>query len=338
MRNKATSTPKKTFFCVFLLFSSVAFGQWRAIPLETNASFRSLHVVSEKVIWAGGSGGTILKSTDAGQNWEILPYEEKLDFRGISGFDASTAIAMAAGEAEKGFAKIIKTTDGGKTWRTAFQTTEKGVFLDCLKFVDKKIGYVLGDPLNNKSYVLKTIDGGNSWQRINPSVFPDMLKGEASFAASNSNISLYKNRVLFCTQSRVFVSENSGKTWTVIQTPFQQRESAGVFGLYFVNEKFGFAVGGDYLKDKESYPNVAITTDGGYTWEFTEAAPPQGLKESVWEMKNSTFIAVGTSGTSVSHTNGKTWQAVDSESLHVVQCFGNLCLGIGGKGKLMRWE
>lgn len=324
---------KNVLTIVFICLFQGVFAQSQSLTSLPTASFRSMHVVNDDIIWAGGSGGTIVRTTDGAKNWDVFIVNKAYDFRGIYAFDTQTAVAMSAGEAQTGAAKIYKTTDGGKNWKIVFETMETGVFLDCLKFKDKKTGYVLGDPIGGKPYMLKTTNGGDSWSRINPTSFPDMLVDEASFAASNSNISLIKKRVLFSTQSRVYISGNNGKSWRVSQTPFKQGGTSGIFGLYFLNKKRGFAVGGDYVDDKSEYPNIAQTTDGGNTWSFTETAKPFGLRESVWQAAESEFFAVGTSGVSKSMDDGQTWQPVSSEPYHVVQCGKKRCYAIGGKGK-----
>lgn len=336
MRNKTKQLIKNTLLLGCILISPAAISQDIAdLSTKTTASFRSMSIVNDAVIWAGGSGGTIVKSVNGAKSWEVFTIDVKLDFRGIYAFDAQNAVAMSAGEAETGAAKIYKTTNGGKSWEVVFETTETGVFLDCLKFKDKKTGYVLGDPISGKPYVLKTTNGGKSWKRINPEIFPDMIEGEASFAASNSNISVRKKRVLFSTQSRVYISENAGKSWQVSQTPFKQGSTAGIFGLYFLGEERGFAVGGDYVDDKTEYPNIAQTFDGGNTWNFTETAKPFGLKESVWQSGKNEFFIVGTSGVSKSTDDGKMWQSVSNDPYHVVQCGETKCYAIGGKGRFV---
>ena len=52
--------------------------------------------------WASGTSGTVLRTIDGGQTWQncaIPPGAEKLDLRGIQGFDADTAIIMSSGTA-----------------------------------------------------------------------------------------------------------------------------------------------------------------------------------------------------------------------------------------------
>ncbi len=64
-----------------------------------SASIRGLHILDDQTGWASGSGGTVLRMTD-GANWVAQTIEgyTHLDFRDIHGFNAMTAVAMAAGE------------------------------------------------------------------------------------------------------------------------------------------------------------------------------------------------------------------------------------------------
>lgn len=334
----------KTRLYFFILIYSISnfsvLGQWKLLSLGTNASFRSLSVVDTATIWAGGSNGTVVRSVNGGKTWDIYTINDvkNLDFRGIHAFNANLAWAMSAGDADKGLARIYKTTDGGKNWQLVFHTTQQGVFLDCLKMKDKKVGFVVGDGIGGKPYFLKTTDGGNTWKQISVKQLPNILEGEASYAASNSSIAIQGKKVWICTQNRVFISKNNGKSWKVVVTPFEKTQSGGIFGLYFWNTHEGIATGGDYRNDKKMYLNIAITKNGGETWQTTNFAEPYGLKESAWLRSNSQLIAVGTSGTSLSTDKGKTWQAIDNQAFHVIQCQQKKCYAIGAKGQLGVWN
>ena len=242
MKNKLLSSC--IFVLKFLLISQVTIAQWTKQKLETEASFRSICAVSENIVWAGGSKGTILRTIDGGKNWEILhPKDaENLDFRDIFGIDEKTAFAMSAGEAEKGNAKILKTTDGGKSWQTVFETTKKGVFFDSMDFWNANEGLVFSDPIEGKLLIIKTLDAGKTWQKISPDKLPAMRDGEASFAASgNSLVVKGKAKAWISTQNRVFYSTDKGENWAFSETPFKSTQTSGIFGLHFYSEKDGIA-------------------------------------------------------------------------------------------------
>src|SRR4029077_10745814 len=90
---------------LLLLFSAPTEAQWWKVQtsgLDTNlrgvsaAYVRDVKSAPVPVVWASGSNGVILKSLDEGKTWKRLHVAdgEKLDFRGIVAFDASTAYVM----------------------------------------------------------------------------------------------------------------------------------------------------------------------------------------------------------------------------------------------------
>ena len=82
-----------------LILSSAAYGQWVKQPVNTTAAFRGLSVVNEKVVWASGTGGTVIRTIDAGKTWDVItvPDAGKLDFRDIEAFDVNTAYILSIG-------------------------------------------------------------------------------------------------------------------------------------------------------------------------------------------------------------------------------------------------
>lgn len=331
---------KKAYLLLFILGLNNADAQWIKQNAGTDASFRSIHALSNKVVWAGGSKGTVLRTLNAGITWQVIQVKgaEKLDFRDIYGVNPKTAYIMSAGNAEEGAAKIFKTTDGGTTWNVVFELTEKGVFFDSMDFWNENEGILIGDPIDNKPFIIRTFDGGKTWNRIDKEKLPNKLEGEASFASSGTCVVTHPSgKAWLNTQSRVFFTPDKGETWQVFQTPFKQGTTSGIFGLHFWNENQGIAVGGDYKNDKEKTNNVAITHDAGKTWEFLQDATPDGLKESGWMLPNNNLLLVGTSGTSLLDEDGTAWKAVDSESFHAISCYKNACWAIGGKGNIAKW-
>src|ERR1019366_8503094 len=80
---------------------AAASAQFEILDGKTTASLRGIDAVSPQVAWASGSSGTVLLTTDGGANWKhcaVPPGGEKLDFRGVQGFDAETAVAMSIGK------------------------------------------------------------------------------------------------------------------------------------------------------------------------------------------------------------------------------------------------
>ncbi|TLU98326.1 oxidoreductase [Dyadobacter luticola] len=321
---------------------------------------RAVHTLTPSTCWIGGSGGTILKTTNGGKRWSTfkVPGADSLDFRDIHAFNREVAVAMSAGTAETDKAKIYRTEDGGKSWNLVYQTTQNGVFLDGIDFWDKNKGICLGDPIDGHLYILTTEDGGKSWQELPLEKRPVAEPGEASFAASGTSIlATGKGNVYIGTGgskfARVFRSEDYGRSWEVSATPLAAGPTSGIFGLRFWTKKHGMAVGGDYKRTTDSTQNVLMTTDGGITWKLTAMTKPTGLKEcvalyhktdAIWtgetELRADDYalIATGPSGSSYSIDKGKSWRQLGIEGFHAVSFAANVGYAVGAKGLVGKIE
>ncbi len=171
-------------------FSTLAFTpgslSWQLTPTGVDARFRGLSAVSAQVAWAGGSGGTVLRTTDRGRTWRNVspPGVADLLFRDIEAFDARRAVVLAIGEGEA--SRIYVTSDGGAHWREAFRNDDPRAFYDCTAFFDQRRGLALSDPVDGRFRILATEDGGRSW-RVRPTTgMPAALPGEFAFAASGT--------------------------------------------------------------------------------------------------------------------------------------------------------
>jgi photosystem II stability/assembly factor-like uncharacterized protein len=101
--------------------SPIAWAQWTMQQSHTTASLRGVHSVGGGVAWASGAEGTILRTTDDGETWQACTVPQgaaKLDFRGIQGFDANTAVVMSAGTGN--LSRLYRTTDACRSWKLVF--------------------------------------------------------------------------------------------------------------------------------------------------------------------------------------------------------------------------
>jgi photosystem II stability/assembly factor-like uncharacterized protein len=350
----ATSLNMRTLLASFflLLVASASGAQWETIHVPTTSGFRGLSVVSPDVVWASGTEGTVIRTADGGNHWSVMtvPGAETLDFRGIHAFDGNNAVIISSGPAEKGQARIYRTTDGGATWRQVFEEKRAGVFFDAIAFWDRKHGIVLSDPMDGRFALFTTDDGGVTWKQLSPAGIPPALPNEGAFAASNSCLTVQgEKNVWFATGgasvARVFHSSNRGHTWTVSETPIHPKNaSSGLFSLAFEDAKFGVAAGGDYANPGNSeVPNLLITSDGGKTWR--EAKPnhhpgfylssvailPDPLNKRV-----SSITGVGTTGLySTSDFADQSWTRDRPEELNTLVNTSYGIWAVGPKGTIL---
>jgi photosystem II stability/assembly factor-like uncharacterized protein len=328
---------KKAIIFLYLLPQLLIAQQWEKQSVNTDASFRSISVVNDKIVWAGGTKGTVIKTIDSGKNWQVItvPGAETLDFRDIYAVNDKVAYLMSAGEAEKGQARIYKTSDGGKTFQLQYETRQAGVFFDAIDFWDAETGIVFSDPVNGKFFILTTSDGGKNWNQIAPENMPSVHENEAAFAASGTClVTQGKQNVFIGTGGmgggRVFYSNDRGKTWQLSSTPFKTGISAGIFGLLFIDEKNGLAVGGDYQNSSET--SLCLSNDGGKTWRLLENKDFK-LLESAVTTKQKKIIAVG-QGSFISEDAGQTWKKIDESIYHASGCKGKIVWAAGAKGNV----
>ncbi len=307
---------------------------------DKKVSIRGLSVVSDQVIWASGHNGQVGRSIDGGKTWlwRVVKGFEKRDFRDIEAFDAATAIIIAVAEP----ANILKTIDGGETWKVVYENPKKGMFLDAMEFWDQFSGIVIGDPINGKFFVARTFDEGDTWREIPEKNLPKADSGEACFAASGTNVRvLDKDEACFVSgglRSRFFWKGNP------IDMPIiQGTESSGANSIAVRDKKkvknslYFVVVGGDFSKDTSSVKNCFYTTDGGKHW-YAPKIPPHGYRSCVEYITKDKLICCGTTGVDISNDGGKSWQLISKEGFHVCRKAknGTAVFLAGPNGKIAR--
>ncbi|MBX3281086.1 MAG: hypothetical protein KF756_01275 [Acidobacteria bacterium] len=321
------------------LFAGVCEAQWVKRNVATEASFRGLAVVNRNVVWASGTRGTVIRTTDGGKSWDLIsvPGAERLDFRDIEAFDANTAYILSIGNGDS--SRIYKTTDGGKTWTEQFRNKDQRKFFDALACWDRTNCVAMSDPVEGHYRLIRTTDG-TSWEPIVSNRMPAAKDGEAAFAASGTCLITHgaMGAMLISggADARVFMSNDRGESWEWVKTPIVRGTSgSGIFSIAMNSAKAGVIVGGNYEKPDETADNLAFTTDGGKTWQSAKGLG--GYRSGVAYINARTIIAVGTNGTDISRDGGKTWTKVGDQSLNAVAAKGrNAVWAVGENGAVYK--
>jgi photosystem II stability/assembly factor-like uncharacterized protein len=288
----------------------------------TTASLRGVWAVSDQIVWASGSRGTYLRTTDGGAHWTAatVPDAATLDFRDVQGVDADTAYLLSIGKGAS--SRVCKTTDGGAHWTLSLQNSDAEGFFDEMAFWNPRHGILVGDQVDGQMVVMATADSGATWQHLK---MPPALPGEGAFAASGSGITVLGDGDVWIgtggkDAARVYHSADAGRTWSVAATPIRaDADDAGIFSLAFSDAQHGIAVGGSYRKFHETSGNIAVTSDGGKTWTAPSGTPPKGFRSAVAYLADrKIWIAVGTSGADISTDGGQNWKPIDSGNYNAV--------------------
>jgi photosystem II stability/assembly factor-like uncharacterized protein len=324
---------------------------WSVQTSGLDANLRGVSVSfepSEKhnyVVWASGSNGVILRSTNEGKTWKQLSVAGggDLDFRDIEAFDEDTAYLMSSGDGDK--SRIYKTTNGGDSWTLQYTDKRPGFFLDSLACSSKTHCLALSDPVEGKFLVLST-DDGEHWKELPLDNMPAALPKEGAFAASGTSIAICDrgDNIYFGTgggsAARVFHSGDGGHSWSAADTPIASANpSSGIFSIA-CGDFLVVAVGGDYKEPAAAKRAAAYSKDSGATWHLAEQQPG-GYRSAVAEIGYGDFAAVGPNGTDISHgTGGESmhWQHTDLLNLNAASFEGQEGWAVGPKGTIARFK
>jgi photosystem II stability/assembly factor-like uncharacterized protein len=204
--------------------------------------------------YAAGDFGTLLKTTDGGNNWSGLPVGT---FQGLSVVQALDANTVVAG----GGCVARRSTDGGQTFNAIrFTPVESNcrVGLRDLSFVSADVGFLL---LADGS-VFTTSDGGTQFA---PRTAVPESSAAGGFATPGGIVFLDARTGYATSGSKIFQTLDGGVSWRGVANA-----GPGLNRLSFIDAQHGFALGngGAFLR----------TDDGGNTWAATAVAPNgQGL-------------------------------------------------------------
>jgi photosystem II stability/assembly factor-like uncharacterized protein len=341
--------PVRTLLLTILFVSPAAAQSW---TIETSGWDSNLRAVSAThssnpqrhpapVIWASGSNGRTLRSTDGGEHYTRglvnAPQPHSLDLRGIQAFNEKLAYVMSSGPGN--MSRIYKTHNGGETWKLQFSGNGQQFFLDALACISETQCFALSDPVDGKFVLISTTDGEH-WKELPRDSMPAALPDEGAFAASNSCLAIFdKREIYFVTgggAARVFHSPDLGRTWTVTDTPIVKgNPSWGAFSIARLGSML-VVVGGDFKDDADSKRTAAYSLDGGVTWTLA-ARPPGGFRSAVAFLNRDTLLAAGTGGEDISTDQGAHWTRTDDINLNAIAVLDGAAWAVGPNATIVHW-
>jgi photosystem II stability/assembly factor-like uncharacterized protein len=240
----------------------------------------------------------------------------KLEFRSIAQTSKNIFLLSVANPA-----LLYQVSKATKKTKLVYKEVNDKVFYDSMQFWNDSEGIAIGDPTEDSFSILITRDGGNTWAKLLSDQLPTMGKGEAAFAASNTNIVIKGKDTWLVSggkKARVFYSSDKGRTWKVFETPIVQGKTmTGIFTADFYDSKNGIIAGGDYEFPEQNSDNKAITTDGGKTWNLIAQNSGFGYASCVQYVPKSggkEIVVVGTLGLHYSADGGNTWKQLSTDS------------------------
>ena len=253
-------------------------------PAERLAAAGSVKILAAaragKRIVAVGDHGVVLLSDDEGASYQqarAVPLSATLT--ALSFADASNGWAVGH------WGAIMRTADGGQTWRLQRSDVATDQPLFSVHFKDAKEGWAVG----LWSLMLHTSDGGEHWEKISLPAPPNAKKADRNLYAIFGDSRAY----LFVTseQGRVLRSHDNGASWRYLET--------GYAGSLWT----GVALRDDVLLVGGLRGTIYRSADGGDSWHVA----PTGLKNSVTSIaqrSDDSVLAVGLDGMMLTSVDG----------------------------------
>jgi photosystem II stability/assembly factor-like uncharacterized protein len=241
-------------FVVVALFVSICYAQsgWYTQNSGTNKFLLDVHFVDQNNGWVCGQTGTVLHTTDGGDNWIIQNAPPNNGYYCI--YFINDSVGWAVGSS--GSSEFIHTTDSGNTWVMLPSPTQHST--SDVYFINADTGWAVGgkardftDPIRDISY---TTNGGTNWT-TQYSVNNEDPLGEVYFIDENNGWAVGS-------MSTIMHTSDGGSNWSI-----QMSGTGYEFGdVYFVNPDTGWVVGVDLSLSHNAV--IFNTIDGGATWNL----------------------------------------------------------------------
>ena len=334
---------------IVVMFLSASCGDKKLKPItteldtKTDALIIGLQSFNDSIVWASGTYSTLLRSTNAGEEWKVFTYPEidSLQFRDVHPISDKEAIVLSAGEGKLSQIFYFHEESG---WKKVFQMENEQGFIDAVQFWENGQGLVYGDATDSLAFILKTTDFGRSWVRIPTAPFAK--KGEGGFASSGSNILTEAGGKAWIAtgangSARVFYTADYGRSWEVKSTPMVTGEFAGLTAIKKSNNKL-WITGGDFAISDQQLENVFYSESNGENWK---ALPDHQTPGSFYGMavtdylENEFVLVCGPKGAEIWLGDQGKWKTLSDDDIWTATFIDSqTALMAGRNGKMYKVE
>jgi photosystem II stability/assembly factor-like uncharacterized protein len=224
---------------------------WTKLQSPVDVTLRYLSFVDSLTGWAAGEAGTIIRTTDGGDTWEIQNSTVQTFISDIFFLDKNLGWATTIEDVFPFNSIIIKTTNGGEDW-IAENFPDSSEYIRTIFFFDSLNGLAGG------TYIAYTSDGGNTW--IESDIDSNMVSGFPVFKFNFLN-----NHLGYACGGRLDVAgviwrtTDSGLSWNAKGVSTDE-----VFDVFIFDSLNAITLSGD---PEGFYPIAKIqTTNSGETW------------------------------------------------------------------------
>jgi len=238
-------------------------------PRLTGVAFSA----DERVGYAVGEQGLILKTEDGGVSWTKSTSGTAVRLNAVAVHRTHPELAWAVGDS----ATTLWTADGGKTWNP--KDIGENARVRDVHFLDEKRGVAVGEvpiPRGSVGAIWETDDGGRSWSVVRlPFLLASPFYG---VHLNDSGVGVAVGQ-----GGQIYQTEDRGSTWDYISGV---RTDKDLYGAYMRADGRGWAVG-----DRGT---ILQTTDGGSSWSVVQTDQYYNLRSVAGREDRVEALAVGT--------------------------------------------
>jgi len=294
--------------------SNIIFSQWMLQNSNTNSSLTDIQFIDNNIGFSSGASGTVLKTANGGQTWQLLQSNTNVSLNSVFGLDLNNiyigklslrtttngnaffeigGLDLLGGVKEIYFFDssngiilnnngFLKTNDEAISWQYANiypnQNAPLGqLWINDFQFTDLYTGYAYGGfSSQNYGEIFKTTDGGHNWVDINLST---SYISAMNFIDSTIGYYFTYNSGL----SSMYKTIDGGNNWNLVTDNINHY----ITDMVFIDELVGYTVSLD--------GNIDKTFDGGITW--TNSYSTNGISlSSIEKTPNNSLYAIGNNG------------------------------------------
>lgn len=278
-------------YAAFFVKAAAVIASVQPPAIERRDTFFGVAMPTDRVIWAAGSNGKVIRSDDGGQRWVAQQVPNAENLQGIAAWNAEQAVAVG------GNGVILHTADAGKTWSEArapksevankllnVRAFGNGAGASAASAASAASGSAWA--VGEMGALLKTADFGKTWERAVPE--KDQAWNDIVFAGTHG--------IVVGEFGQIMTSDDEGRTWQ----PAKSGVPSSLMSVAVRDAANAVAVG---LSGA-----IVVTHDGGAQWTVVERQTREHLNNVIWD--GTQWLAVGDKGVLLTgDERGTSWRA-----------------------------
>jgi photosystem II stability/assembly factor-like uncharacterized protein len=315
---------KLSIIVLCLAFFQNVNAEWKKQNSKTLAWLHSIHFADRNNGWIVGSNGTILKTTDGGENWQAQKKFNEDNIRDVYFSDVKNGWLLCekniygAGGTSPSY--LLKTSDGGVNWERINVFADERERIVRLFFSKSGGGFAVGEA----GALWAMTDEKSVWKKVSLPVRYLMLAG---------NFMDEMRGAVVGGGGTILMTEDQGLSWNPATiTSNDKKNNAKLNSVFFINNQVGWAVGGQ--------GKILFTNNRGKLWREQNSNVPINLSD-VFFISTAEGWAVGDEGTILyTATGGNVWSAEQTKGnykLEKVFFTGDRGFAVGFGGTILSY-